>query len=70
MNPIVILVLQSLIKYGPDLAREIVALFSVENPTQEQWNKIFDLADKSYEDYVAPTTSIGGNIPTLSKLNK
>lgn len=44
----------ALIKYGPAVARALYDLFSVANPTKEDWDKVFKLAEKSYEDYVKP----------------
>lgn len=48
------LIISALVKYGPTVAREIQLLFTKENPTQEDWDKVFSLAAKSYEEYVAP----------------
>jgi hypothetical protein len=47
-----VLIITALLKYGPSLAREIHALFTVESPTKEQWEKVFITAEKSYDDYV------------------
>jgi hypothetical protein len=44
----------ALVKYGPSLARALVEIFSVENPTREQWDAVFALAEKDYEFYVNP----------------
>lgn len=55
MNPALMqLILQVLLKYGPTVAREIILLFQKPAPTMEDWNKVFDLAEKSYDEYVAP----------------
>ena len=55
MTPdIAILIGQALIKYGPSLARELMLLFSKKEITNEDWNKIFELSEKSYNDYVKP----------------
>jgi hypothetical protein len=44
----------ALVKYGPELARALLNLLSVEAPTKEQWEAVFALAEKPYEDYVKP----------------
>lgn len=44
----------ALVKYGTTLARALVAIFSIEKPTAADWEKVFDLAEKSYDDYVKP----------------
>jgi hypothetical protein len=54
MSPAVILIGELLVKYGPTVAREFCKLLKVENPTEEQWDAVFALAEKSYADYVAP----------------
>ena len=43
----------ALIKYGPALARALVEIFQTTAPTPEQWEKVFSLASKPYEEYVA-----------------
>ena len=45
----------ALVKYGPALARALVAIFQVANPTSEQWEQVFAVAQKSYDEYVKPT---------------
>lgn len=60
MTPEVIaLVIQFAIKYGPDAAEALVALFhQATPPTQEQWSALFAKARAhSYDDYVKPATS-------------
>ena len=47
-----ILILQSLLQYGPAFAREITALFSKETITTADWDKVFSMAEKNYADYV------------------
>lgn len=55
MSPqLITLILQALITYGPVVTKEIVNLFKKQNPTLEDWDKIFDMAAKSYDDYVKP----------------
>lgn len=61
------IIAMALVKYGPTLARELVNLFQVENPSIDDWNKLFALADKSYDDYVKPVeTSSGTPVPAPS----
>jgi hypothetical protein len=54
MNAIAPLILEALIKYGPTVARAISDLFKKETITPEDWDKVFDLAEKSYADYIKP----------------
>ena len=55
MDPVTIsLIVGALIRYGPSLAREIQLLFTKKEVTQEDWDKVFSLAEKSYDSYVAP----------------
>ena len=49
---VAILIAQALLKYGPVLARELVLLFSKETFTLEDWETVFKVSTKSYEDYV------------------
>ena len=42
----------ALIKYGPQVARALYDIFTKPAPTAEDWNKVFDMAEKSYDDYV------------------
>jgi hypothetical protein len=48
-------ILEALLKYGPTVAREIVALFQKNPPTISDWEQIFAACEKSYDDYVKPT---------------
>lgn len=55
MTPaIAALILQALITYGPTVARSLNELFKKETITPEDWDKIFVLIEKSYEDYTRP----------------
>lgn len=55
MTPTMVeIIAMALVKYGPGLARELVAIFQNPAPTMDDWNKIFTLAEKPYEDYVKP----------------
>ncbi len=53
MDPqLAILIAQLLLKYGPGVAREITLLFQKKAPTAADWEKVFALAETSYDDYV------------------
>lgn len=49
---IVEIIALALVKYGPQVARAIYDIFNKPSPTQEDWDKVFAMAEKSYEDYV------------------
>ena len=49
-----IIIAQVLIKYGPEVARQLARLFGQKEITLEEWEKVFALAEKSYDDYVKP----------------
>lgn len=42
----------ALVKYGPALARSLMDILSKPTPTPADWEAVFKLAEKSYEDYV------------------
>lgn len=46
-----------LLKYGPELARRVAALFAKQEISLADWEAVFVLADKSFDSYVP-------NIPT------
>lgn len=48
------IILLLLAKYGPALAAVAYEIAKVETPTAEQWDKLFAMARKSYDDYVKP----------------
>ena len=55
MTPaIAALLLEALIKYGPAVAIEINALFKKTVITPEDWDRVFALCAKTYEDYTKP----------------
>lgn len=56
MSPaIILLIAEALLKYGPALARQYHALFTKTTPpTDAEWEALFKLAEKSYDDYVRP----------------
>jgi hypothetical protein len=49
-----IIIAQALIKYGPEVARQLAILFGQKEVTLADWEKVFVLAEKSYDDYVKP----------------
>ena len=53
MTPLAEIIALALVKYGPDLARALVEILTKPNPTKADWEKVFALADKPYEAYVA-----------------
>ena len=46
-----IIIGMALVKYGPMLAKSLYEIFSTKEPSKEQWDAVFALAEKSYEDY-------------------
>lgn len=53
LNPTTQFIVEALIKYGPGLAKELVAIFQKADPTPDDWDKVFATAlNKSYDDYV------------------
>ena len=55
MNPtIAALILQAFVKYGPAVGRAITDIFRKEVITADDWNRVFDLAEKSYDSYIKP----------------
>ncbi len=59
MTPeIAILIAQMLVKYGPAVAREVKLLLQKKDPTLEDWEKVFALAEKPYEAYIAEAKKI------------
>lgn len=48
---IAILIIQALLKYGPAAARSIRDILSKDQPTPEDWERVFASVDKSYDDY-------------------
>jgi hypothetical protein len=48
------LIVELMLRYGPSLARAVQQIFQKQNPTQADWDAVFALADKSYDDYIKP----------------
>lgn len=51
MNSTAIIALYA-IRFGIPAAKELALLFAKPEPTAEDWNKVWTLSDKSFEDYV------------------
>lgn len=50
-----ILIAQILLKFGPAVAQQFQILFSKnEAPTQDEWNKIWEITQKPWQDYKPP----------------
>jgi|GEM_PF-2663955 len=49
-----LLIAQLLLKYGPGVAAVVAALFEKKEVTLEDWQKVFAMAEKSYDDYTKP----------------
>jgi len=55
MDPATITLIASiLLKYGPDTAAAIVNIFRKPAPSPDDWDNVFALARKGYDEYVAP----------------
>jgi hypothetical protein len=53
MDPLTItLIIQAMLRFGPAVARELVALFSKKEITQADWDSIFAKAEKPYDSYM------------------
>lgn len=48
------IIIQYAIRYGLPAARALIELFSIAEPTVADWEKLFAISEKSYEDYVKP----------------
>lgn len=56
MTPAMIaLIAQYALEYGLPAARKLVELFRTPAPTWDQWDDIFALSEKPFDDYVKPT---------------
>lgn len=58
MIPVAV-ILDLLVKYGPDVAIAAQKLLTTENPTQADWDALFDKAKKSFESYMAVPVPMG-----------
>jgi hypothetical protein len=43
------IIIQALLTYGPDVAKAIQAIFANNNPTQADWDNLFNLAEKPHQ---------------------
>ena len=50
----IMLIVELMLRYGPGLARAVQQIFQKQNPTQADWDAVFALAEKSYDDYIKP----------------
>jgi hypothetical protein len=53
-HEIAILVLRVLLVYGPAAARAVADIFKKETISDADWEKIWAVTEKSYDDYVKP----------------
>lgn len=51
MNSTAIIALYA-IRFGIPAAKELASLFAKPEPTDADWNKVWSLSDKSYDDYL------------------
>lgn len=51
--PPAILILELLVKYGPSVAQAAQRIVTLKDPTQADWDALFERAAKSYDAYVA-----------------
>jgi hypothetical protein len=56
---IILLIGNILLKYGPAVARAVKALFEKADPTSADWEAVFALSEKPYEDYINPPLTGG-----------
>ena len=48
------LIARALLRYGPEVARQLAILFGKKDVTLADWELVFAPAEKSYDDYVKP----------------
>jgi hypothetical protein len=46
-----IIIAELLLRYGPDVAQKFQAIFATQAPTQAQWDEVWALSRKSFDDY-------------------
>lgn len=62
MPQIAVLIITALIQYGPSAALAIKAILSKTEPTQADWDAVFNLAtQQKYDDYIAAAQAKAGN---------
>lgn len=61
MNPVVLMILQFAIQYGPAAAQAVQAILGNPNPSQADWDKLWAVAtSKSYDAYIAAAAAKAG----------
>jgi hypothetical protein len=54
MSPLALLLIQVLLKYGPDVAKAAHDILTKNDPTKADWDALFEKAlSKTYDEYVA-----------------
>jgi hypothetical protein len=53
MNPLVVFIIQEIVKQAPGLAVELIQLFQKGDPTPEDWAALKQKVNKGYADYLA-----------------
>jgi hypothetical protein len=46
-----IIIAELLLRYGPDVAQKFQTIFATQSPTQAQWDEVWALSKKSFDDY-------------------
>lgn len=52
---VIIMILQYGLKYGPEAAKAVRALFTKKDPTNEDWDALWLKTKEKWVDYVPPT---------------
>lgn len=50
--PTSIIILELLLKYGPAVAAAAREIIKIKDPTDEDWRKLFAVAETSYDSYI------------------
>lgn len=50
-----LIIAQFMITYGVPATRKLIELLRTPNPTWEQWDAVFALSEKPFDEYVNPT---------------
>ena len=46
-----IIIAELLLRYGPEVAQKFQAIFATQTPTQAQWDEVWALSRKSFDQY-------------------
>lgn len=46
-----IIIAELLLRYGPEVASKMQAIFATQTPTQAQWDEVWALSRKTFDDY-------------------